>query len=201
LVLDISKFAESMVDASTFEKNIAQLFAQEYDDETTQKVVNAYKMYIEEYHADSGFNFELIQKDISQSGQDEDPSQSMLYATLLKSLQTKQQFQTEESQNKLYSLLVSLVNGLSISQNRPWTSSQANKQKPKKRQSTQADIVLEDIDLENDVDDEKKEQENQANKPEKGKKASVSDKQHHKKKSESGDGNEHEDGDDLSDLE
>ena len=101
-----------MVESTTFEANILERFEQEYNGDVAQKAVDGYKLYLEECD-ENGFNFKIIEQDIS--GKDEDPSQSRLYCILLKSLQTNDTFQTKEAQRKLYLLIVSIVNGILLS--------------------------------------------------------------------------------------
>ena len=107
-----------MVDSVTFEENLLKIVEQEYNDKVAQKAINGYKKYLKNLKETENelfkFDFKIIEKDVS--GKDNDPSKSTLYSILLTELQTDcNDFKTKEDQNKLYSLILSVVNGLLIS--------------------------------------------------------------------------------------
>lgn len=103
-----------MVESASFEENILKIFKQEYNDTIAEKAISGYKSYLKQYQSKDSFDFGIIASDIS--GKDNDPTQSTLYSILLNELQSNSDaFKNKDDQNKLYSLILSIVNGLLIS--------------------------------------------------------------------------------------
>eukprot|EP01083_Nonionella_stella_P242277 845233_1 len=127
-----------MVEEVSFENNISQIFEHNYGQKTAETAVNAFKTYLEEYQAENGFNFKIIEEDVC--GKAKDPTQSILYSTFLKILHTNGAFETDKDKHKLYLLLVSVVNGISIQYNQPWNL-QNHVNKPKKKKNRESPPV------------------------------------------------------------